>query len=180
MVPPGKWKARILIKDRSVIMERLFGSYSAWYDVSPGDMGSGLPLQAMCQHRSRSEKYVLSKKAQLWAIEVNDYLYLFSMPRLDKYQAEECVAFSINDALPRVKPHKEHMYSFITVVFVADEAEKDALSFIRWRRFLKSYKMGFEGSSPLKTAALDIGREKIVTNNMGRDLCKQIKNICKE
>ena len=143
-------------------------------------MGSGLPLEAQGKHCSRSEKYVLSKKAKLWAIEINDYLYLFSMPRLEKNQAEECVTFSIEDALPRVKPHKEHMYSFITAVFVADEAEKDALSYIRWRRFIKSYKLGFQGSSPLKTAALDIGKEKIVTNNMGRDLCKQIKNICKE
>jgi len=169
-----------LIKDRSVIIERLSNSYAAWYDVSRGNMGSGLPLEALGQHYSRSEKYVLSKKAKLWAVEVNDYLYIFSMPRLDKNQAEECVKFSIEDALPRVKPHKEHMYSFITTLFVADEAEKDALSFIRWRRFIKSYKMGLQGSSPLKTAALDIGREKIVTNNMGRDLCKQIKNICKE
>jgi len=143
-------------------------------------MGSGLPLEAQGKHCSRSEKYVLSKKAKLWAIEINDYLYLFSMPRLEKNQAEECVTFSIEDALPRVKPHKEHMYSFITAVFVADEAEKDALSYIRWRRFIKSYKLGFQGSSPLKTAALDIGKEKIVTNNMGRDLCKQIKKICKE
>ena len=169
-----------MIKDRSVILERLFVSYSAWYDVSPGDMGSGLPLKALCLHRSRSERFVLSKKARLWAVEVNDYLYLFSMPKLEKDQAETCVLFSIEDALPRVKPHKEHMYSFITALFVADEAEKDALSFIRWRRFMKSYKLGLQGSSPLKTAALDIGREKIVTNNMGRDLRKQIKNICKE
>jgi hypothetical protein len=98
-------------------MERLFGSYSAWYDVSPGDMGSGLPLQALCQHRSRSEKYLLSKKAKIWSIEVNDYLYLFSMPYLNKNQAEDCVEFSIKDALPRVKPHNEHMYSFITTLF---------------------------------------------------------------
>ena len=169
-----------MIKDRSVIIERLSDSYAAWYDVSLGDMGTGLPLKALGQHYSRSEKYVLSKKAKLWAIEINDYLYLFSMPRLEKNQAEECVTFSIEDALPRVKPHKEHMYSFITAVFVADEAEKDALKFIRWRRFVKSYKLGLQGSSPLKTAALDIGKEKIITNNMGRDLRKQIKNICKE
>ena len=175
---PGK--ARLLIKDRSVILERLFVSYSAWYDVSPGDMGSGLPLQAMCLHHTRSEKYVLSKKAKLWAVELNDFLYLFSMPTLEKDQVEACVLFSIEDALPRVKPHKEHMYSFITAVFVADEADDDALKHVRKRKFFKSYKWGLCGSSPLKTAALDIRREKIVANNMGRDLCKQIKNICKE
>ena len=169
-----------MIKDRSAILKRLFDSYTAWYDVSRGDMGSGLPLEALCLHRSRSEKFVLSKKARLWAVEVNDYLYLFSMPMLDKCQAEACVSFSIEDALPRVNPHKEHMYSFITTVFVADEAEQDALRFIHRRKFNKSYKWGFQGSSPLKTAALDIGKEKIVTNNMGRDLRKQIKNTCKE
>jgi hypothetical protein len=100
------------------------------------------------------------------------------MPKLEKEQAEVCVSFSIEDALPRVKPHNEHMYSFITTVFVADEAEQDALGFIRRRKFNKTYKLGFNGSSPLKTAALEIEQEKIVTNTMGKDLRKQIKNIC--
>jgi len=169
-----------LIKDRSAILDRFLNSYKSTYDILSGDMSCGLPLKAACQHHSRSEKYVLTKKAKLWAVEVNDYLYLFSMPKLEKEQAQACVSFSIEDALPRVKPHNEHMYSFITAVFLADQAEKDALAFIRRRRFNKSYKWGFHGSSPLKTAALDIGQEKIVTNNMGRDLRKQIKNICKE
>ena len=168
------------IKDRSVILERLFNSYKNWYDVAYGDMGTGLPLIAFCLHHSRSEKYVLMKKAQLWAFEVNEYLYIYSVQKLEKDQAEQCIAYSIQDALPRVKPHKEHMYSFITAVFVADKSEPDALDFIRRSNFNKSYKLGFQGTSPLKTAAFDIETEKIVTNNMGRDLCKQIRNICKE
>ena len=169
-----------MIKDRSVILERLFNSYNAWYNVTAGDLGSGLPLKAMCLYSSRSEKYVLSKKAKLWAVEANDYLYLFSMVKLDRNQAEACISFSIENALPRVKPHSEHMYSFITTVFVAEETEQDVLGYIHRRTFNKSYKLGLHGSSPLKTVALDIGREKIVANNMGRDLRKQIRNICKE
>jgi hypothetical protein len=72
------------------------------------------------------------------------------------------------------------MYSFITTLFTADEADDDVLKFIRRSKFNKSYRLGLHGSSPLKTAALDIGKEKIATNNMGRDLRKQILNICKE
>jgi hypothetical protein len=169
-----------LIKERSVILERLLNSYNAWYDVRPGDLGSGLPLEALCEHRSKKEKFVLSKKAKLWGIEVNELIYLFSVPKLEKAKAEECVSFSIEDALPRVKPHNEHMYTFITTIFLADETGEDTLKFIQRRKFTKSYKFGFHGSSPLKTAALDIEKEKIVSNNMGRDLRKQIKNICKE
>jgi hypothetical protein len=169
-----------LIKDRSAILSRFLSAYRSSYDIFPGDKASGLPLEAVCQHHTRSEKYVLTRKAKLWAVEVNDYLYLYSVSKLVKEQAEACVLFSINDALPNVKPHKEHMYSFITAVFVADETEDDVLRFIRRRKFTKSYRFGFHGSSPLKTAALDIGKEKIVTNNMGRDLRTQIKNICKE
>ena len=169
-----------MIKDRSAILERFLSTYRSSYDIFPGDKASGLPLEAVCQHHTRSEKYVLTKKAKLWAVEVNDYLYLFSVSKLEKEQVEACVLFSIGDALPNVKPHKEHMYSFITAVFLADETEHDVLGFIKRRRFSKSYKWGIHGSAPLRTAALDIGQEKIVTNNMGRDLRTQIKNICKE
>jgi hypothetical protein len=173
-------KGKNLIKDRSAILDRFLSLYQSSYDILNGDMASGLPLMAVCQHHTRSEKFVLSRKARLWAVEVNDYLYLFSMPRLEKEQAQACISFSIEDALPRVKPHKEHMYSFITTVFVADEADKDALKFIRRRRFNKSYKLGIYGASPLKTAVLNIEQEKVETNNMGRDLRRQINNICEK
>ena len=169
-----------MIKDRSAILDRFLNSYKSSYDILNGDMASGLPLHAVCQHHTRSEKYVLSRKAKLWAVEVNDYLYLFSMQKLEKEQAQACVSFSIEDALPKIKPHKEHMYSFISAVFVADEVDDDALAYIRRRKFTRSYRWGFYGSAPLKTAVLDILQEKIETNNMGRDLRKQIKNICKE
>ena len=169
-----------MIKDRSAILDRFLSSYRSSYDIFPGDKASGLPLEAVCHHHTRSEKYVLTKKAKLWAVEMNDYLYLFSASKLGKEQTEACVLFSIKDALPNVKPHKEHMYSFITAVFVADETEHDVLKFISRRRFNKSYKWGIYGSSPLRMVALDIGQEKVVTNNMGRDLRTQIKNICKE
>jgi hypothetical protein len=173
-----------LIKERSAIIDRFLNTYKSSYDIFTGDIvtdtAASLPLKAFCEHHTRSEKYVLSKKAKLWAVEVNDFLYLFSMPRLEKEEAQACVAFSIENALPRVKPHNEHMYSFISAVFLADEAAPDALKFIRRRRFTKSYKFGFHGSKTIKTAALDIKQGKIVTNNMGRDLRKQIKNICKE
>ena len=169
-----------MIKDHPVVLERLINYYKAWYDVTLGDLGSGLPLKAQCIHRNRKEKYVLSRKAKLWAVEVNDYLYLFDTPKLDKEQAEACISFSIEDALPRVQPHGEHMYSFITAVFITDGAEPDAIKFVRRRRFTKSYKMGMHGSSPLKTALFNIEMEKVITNNMGRDLRKQIANICKE
>jgi len=169
-----------LIKDRSAILDRFINTYRSSYDIISGDMASGLPLEAVCQHHTRSEKFILIKKARLWAIEMNDYLYLFNVAKLVKEQVEACILFSIEDALPKVKPHKEHMYSFITAVFLADMAEQDALKYIKRRRFTKSYKLGIYGSSPLRLAALDIGQEKIVTNNMGRDLRTQIKNICKE
>lgn len=175
-----KEKSPVLLKDRPVIIERLLNAFTAWYNVSPGDLDSGLPLKALCEHNSRSEKYAMSKKAKLWAVEINDFLYLFSMPVLGISQMEECIAFSIENALPRVKPHKEHMYSFITTIFIADEADDEALKAISRRKFNKSYRWGFYGTSPLKTAAFDIKRETVATNNMGRNLCKQIKSICKE
>ena len=169
-----------MVKDRLVILEKMLDTYSVWYDVTLGDMDSGLPLEALCIHRSRKEKYVLSRKAKLWAAEVNEFLYLFSMQKLDLSQAEACISFAIEDALPRVKPHNEHMYSFITAVFLADSIEPEALKFVRRRRFTKSFRFGFHGSSPLKTAAISTENEMVVTNNMGRDLRKQIKNIYKE
>lgn len=165
---------------REQILNKLLASYKAWYNIEPGDRDSGLPLEALCIYHTRGEKYVLTKKAKIWGMETNEYLYLFSAPELEQETVEKCCNFAIEDALGRIKPHSEHMYSYITAIFVADVIEPKALTYVRRRKFMKSYRMGLQGSAPFKALALETEKEVIVTNSWGRDLKKFFKKICKE
>ena len=65
---------------RDTLLPRLLRSYAAYYDVEP--MEAQEPLVATAFFHVHGTKYVLSKKAELWATDNNEYVYFFSVPHL--------------------------------------------------------------------------------------------------
>ena len=72
---------------RQAVVERLKSVYTTYYDVTPVEDGSG--LKALCAYHLRDSQYVLFKKAELWAAESHEYLYLWSLDALDDEALDE-------------------------------------------------------------------------------------------
>ena len=86
---------------RDTLLARLSEAYTAYFDVEPVQDGS--PLKALCAYHSRGSQYVLIKKAELWAAETHEYLYLYSLPRLDFTSLVELQARTLEDGMPRIR-----------------------------------------------------------------------------
>jgi hypothetical protein len=166
-----------LPKERTGYLEKLKDSYQYYYNVVPGDGGSGLPLEFFADFHARDEGYVLVKRARIWAMESNEYVYIFSAPTFDRDMAARCLDYAMADGEPRIVPHKEHKDSYIIAVFVADVIDSDAIKEIRSRKFDKSFRMGLDGWAGLKTAAVELERECITTNRVGSSLTKFLKKL---
>ena len=85
--------------------------------------------------------------------------------------------------LPRVKPHKEHQYTNVKTVFVADGFDDETIKLIKKRKFTKNYKFSLYGYSSLLTAAVDLSREKAFTNPAGQaqqDFFKKLFSLRKD
>ena len=162
---------------RERFLEKLNDSYSYYYDVVEGEAGSGLPLIFMAEFHARDEGYVLVKRARIWAAESNEYAYIFSVPVLDEETAEKCLDYTLEDAVPRIKPHREHKDSYIIAVFVADVISPEAEKAICLRTYEKSFKFGLEGWSTLKTAAVDLEKGVVRTNKAGANIQKTLKKL---
>ena len=75
--------------------------------------------------------------------------------------------------LPKVRPHKQHQYTNCKVILVADSISEDVAKLVKKRSFSKSY--GFlstQGYTELLAAAVDLQKEKTVTNKVGNGLNK--------
>ena len=162
---------------RGTFLDTLRDSYSAYYDIFEGDAGSGLPLAFRASYSSRSEKYWLSKNIKVWANETNEHAYLFLADGFDKETVDRCIDFVLADGLPRVKPHKEHQYTNLAAVFVADRFDKATLKHITKRSFSKSYKFSLHGYTELLTAAVELESESASTNAAGRPLEAYFKKL---
>lgn len=166
-----------MARNRHDFLSKLVDSYEYYYNITEGDADSGLPLAFHAEFHARDEGYVLIKKAKIWAAESNEYVYVFSTPELDLQTAEGCMDYALADGLPKIEPHPEHKDSYIIVVFLADVIQPEAAKAIRRRKFHKDYKFGIMGWSSMKTAAVELEKEMVLTNKMGSSLKKFFKKL---
>ena len=157
--------------DRAEFLDVLKDSFSAYYDLFPeNEDAAPLPLIFRADYYSRAEKYWLSKSITVWANETNEFAYIFSAPAFDAGLVDKCIEYALFEGLPRVKPHKEHQYTNIKVIFVADAFDDDTVAYVRKKKFSKNYHFSLHGFTELKTAAVDLQRQKAFPNRAGQEL----------
>ena len=155
--------------DRAEFLEVLKDSYSAYYNIIPGG-DDGSPLAFRADYFSRDERYWLTKNIKIWGNETNEFAYIFQAPAFDRAAVDECIARALDESLPRVKPHKEHQYTNVKVVFVADSLCRDTIEYIKKKKFSKSYKFSLHGYTELKAGAVDLAERTVYTNRAGHEL----------
>lgn len=158
-------------------LEVLEDSYTAYYNIIKEDLPKDLPLLFKADYFKRAEKYWLSKNIPIWGNETNEFAYIFAAKSLDLSTVEKCVKYSLDDGLPRVKPHKEHQYTNIKTLFVAESFGPGVDAFIKKQNFSTSYNHGLFGFTNLITCSVDVDDEKVITNRVGHDMKKYFKKL---
>ena len=165
--------------ERLVFLEKLRDSYSAYYNIYDNDGRTDLPLAFSADFLQRNESYWLSKKMVTWANETNEFCYVFSTEFFDRATVSKCIDFALDEGLPRVKPHKEHQYTNIKVIFIASAFDDDAVEEIQSRKFSKSYNHSLWGYTNLLTGSVNLSSEKVTTNAAGHELKKYFRKLFK-
>ena len=157
------------------VVRGLLGVYSAYYDVE--EISEEGPLKALCAYHSRESQYVLSKKVELWAAESHEYLYLWDMEQLEEEGAEEIFARVLSDGEPRVKPHSQHMSTYLTAVILYESAAPRALERLKKLKKRREFKLSLHGWMEFRIAAVDLSTGEISTNRAGKVLEKDPKRL---
>lgn len=157
------------------VAEGLKRAYAAYYDIQ--EIDDGTALKALCSYHMRDSQYVLVKKAELWAAENHEYLYLWDAGELDAGMVEEIFQKALADGEPRIKPHSQHMYTYLTAVALYDSAQPDALEKLKKLKKRREYKLSLHGWMEFRIAAVDVSTVEIATNRAGRALEKDLKRL---
>ncbi|MCI8303421.1 MAG: hypothetical protein HFF52_02215 [Lawsonibacter sp.] len=157
------------------VIQGLKNAYSAYFDVE--EIADGTTLKALCAYHSRASQYVLVKKAELWAAESHEYIYLWDAGALDERQVEEVFRRTLEDGEPRVKPHSQHMYTYLTAVVLYDSAVPEALDWLKRLKKRREYWLSLHGWMEFRIAAVDPSTAEITTNRPGKALAKDLKRL---
>lgn len=155
------------------LLEEVLSDFYRYFDVIEGDQVAP-PFMATAHFHSRSEKYVLTKSAKLWAMENNEYVFFGCCDQLDTSQWQDYTNHAIEQGLALIKPHSEHMYSYITLIIIANQVDDVVLSQIKKTKFHKRFKFAIHGWTELRCAVINCEEQSIITNPSGKPMKKTL------
>lgn len=156
--------------------KRLLKSYEAYYNIAL--MEDGQPyLKAVCEYYEHNQKYVISKKAELWSADGEEFLYLFEVSHLTEEIYSQCKSYAYEDGMKRLHIGPGHMYSYITAVFVCDTCTADAGQALRKSRIHKSFHFSLHGWMDYRAAVICVRDGRFESNRAGKNVVKIMKKV---
>ena len=116
----------------------------------------------------RDENYLISKKHVLSAVENHEDVYFLLCDNLTAEELKKHIELTRDVVLSAVKPHKEHMSTFATLVVLADTIEPEAKKLIKKTRFSKYFRLALHGWMEYHIAAMEISTNSFLSNPTGR------------
>ena len=77
--------------------------------------------------------------------------------------------------MSHIKPNKEHMSSFVTLVVLADTIDPEAKALIKKTRFRKNFRLALHGWMEFRIAAFDRSSGRLISNPAGKDVRKTLE-----
>lgn len=166
-----------MFQDKKQFLNILLESYETYFDVARNIEKDGMALPAEAVFHSRSEKYVLVQSAKLWAVETNEYVYFITDEISSIEEFKTLVDKVLKIGMREIKPHSEHMYSYITMVYLADSVNDSLRKAIRNFSYHRMFLLSLQGWMHFRLAAVDLSKNLIITNKKGREVKELLEKV---
>lgn len=162
----------LTLKERlNVLLEAYSHHYNITRDVET-QQGS---YPATADFFVRDENYAFSKKAVISAFEQYDYTYFYMADHLDGEGAKALLDRTLEAGMARIRPHKEHKSSYVTLVILADTMTEEAKELIRKTRFQKNFRLSLHGWMEYHIAAMECSTLSFLSNPGGKGARKTLE-----
>ncbi|MDL2234550.1 hypothetical protein LJC07_00145 [Christensenellaceae bacterium OttesenSCG-928-L17] len=152
--------------------ENLMRQYERFFTITQPHVFDDEEILAYAYFTQHVEKYLLVRRAKMYGIETNEHVFVVHVPKLDASVWEREKARIVVAEKDYVKPHAEHMYSFMTLVLLCDTIDAGVKKEIQRLRSTKYYKATIHGYSAVRVAAIDLGTEEIILSRQAKDIHK--------
>ena len=156
-------------------LEKLLNAYSHHYDIEHDVRVEGTYYPATATFFLRDENYLISKKHVLSAVENHEHVFFHLCDNLTAEELKKHIELTRSTVLAGVKPHKEHMSTFATLVVLADTIEPEAKKLIKKTRFHKNYRLALHGWMEYHIAAMEISNCRFLSNPAGKETRKLLE-----
>ena len=163
------------------MISKLIDIYRDSFDITENYIIDDVIYDAYGFCNITNSKYVLTKKAELWRALCFEHIFFKSVEKLEEDDVENFrgqVEKFIEPQLVRkgeTCTPKNHMYSYITCVFVCNGLTPDAELAIKRTKFFRNYMFTVRGYCELRIVAVDLSKKNVTGNSAAKDLVKDYK-----
>lgn len=160
-----------LLEYLNIIEKKLKNSF----DIKRNYTLNNIQFDMFAEYHLRNERYVLVKKAVVYAFENNEYSFIKYCGKLDKDYLQKVINTLTDSVQSIVKPDKEHMSSTITLVFVTENfinnKDKDVITKIISKfKYNKGFAFGFKGWADIRLVLVSLNEDFMATNKKGKEV----------
>lgn len=156
-------------------LDKLLDAYSHNYDIYRDVTVEGGSFPAAAFYHLRDENYLISRQHVLSAVEQYEYVYIYLADHLDADTLRAQIELSKQAGLSRVRPHKEHMFSYVTLVVLANTIDPEAVKLLKRTRLRKNYLLTLHGWMEYHIAAMECSTQSFFSNPAGREARKNLE-----
>ncbi|WP_051656926.1 hypothetical protein [Butyrivibrio sp. AE3004] len=169
---------------KNAYLQELLRRYQANFDIFENYRLGEQIYPAYAWFCSLSEKYVLKKEAQLWAIKAFEHVLFVKEDSINEQTLDQFMHTIKEEAEPVLVrkhekyPEKDHMCTYITFIILASEdPDKQTQKAISKFHFDKGYLFNFRGHSETRIAVISMASGNIWTNRSGKDLVPLLNDV---
>lgn len=156
-------------------LEKLLKAYAYYFDVERDVAVEGGSFPATADYHFREENYVATRAHTIYATEQHEYVYFYVTEHLDAAALEAQIALSRQAGLGKITPHGEHMFSYVTLVILAETIDPEAKKRIKSYRFHKNFRLTLHGWMEYHIAAMETATTTFLSNPAGKEARKNLE-----
>ncbi|MGI6263501.1 MAG: hypothetical protein ACOYKB_06660 [Succiniclasticum sp.] len=145
--------------------------------IAPPTGDSGAVLTAVGEYYERTGQHLLLRQNEIWAARQEEFLFLFSVTELTPERFAACRDFAYSAGMSMAHIGPEHMYTYISPLFVCDSVHEEARRQLEHCRIYKTFRFSFRGWLDFHAACYDASRGTLSYNKAGTCMRESLERI---
>lgn len=158
------------------VLSKLLLAHEAYYDVTRNAALCGREFDGHAAFESSTSRYVLVKRAKLWEANVFEHILFDRVPSLTEDVLNDYLAFVKERLIPSLHIGHDHMTTYVSLVFIADQVSEEMRRTVAHTRYRKNIMGGLRGWIDVRLAVIDLDDSRVITNPQGKVLRRTLEH----
>lgn len=136
-----------------------------------------ISLRAVCEYYERTGQHLLLRQNEVWAAKQEEFLFLFDVPELTPEGFRICRDFAYEKGMAMAHIGPDHMYTYISPVFVCDTVTAAARHELEKCRIYKTFRFSLHGWMDFHAACYDASQGVLYFNKAGTCMKESLEEV---